>query len=372
MATNVYVDGTLTTGSNNGTSWANAYRGCAGLQTALDNVVSGSDTIIYIRNTFSVGTYGNTINIDTAGGDYTSSKWLKIIGCDSTGGNPLPQGQYVILDGENLLAGHIINISNIHMVHMENIHFTRVSAANKAGCYCTAATLRFGYNFINCKFSYCYYGLNPNNINSRNIYISKCTFSDNISTDFYCMASMPVIFGSIFYSACSAIYASFGALVRGCLFECSQNSGIAVVINGGSTQRGEAIILNCTFYCTGTGGITAINCNSFVGPMIANNIIYFAQPAADYPISSSRISFEDYNSTNATVHTLTGPHSLNGTDPQFTDAANGNFRPRNPLVLRGGMPDITDNPTQIGVIQSKYQFMSKARAANLGRGSIFK
>ncbi|MGB8226609.1 MAG: hypothetical protein WCE45_07090, partial [Sedimentisphaerales bacterium] len=134
MATIVYVDGTLQTGNNNGTSWENAYRGCAGLQIALDNVVNGSDTIIYIRNTFSIGTYGNTIDIDTAGGDYTNNKWLKIIGCDSTAGNPLPQGQYVMLDGENLLAGHIINISNIHMVHIENIHFTRVSVSGKAGC----------------------------------------------------------------------------------------------------------------------------------------------------------------------------------------------------------------------------------------------
>jgi hypothetical protein len=113
MVTIIYADGTLATGNNNGTSWANAYRGCSGLQAALDSVVNGSNTIIYIRNTFSVGTYGSTIDIDTAGGDYMNNSWLKIIGCDSITGNPLPQGQYVILDGENILNNHILNISNV-------------------------------------------------------------------------------------------------------------------------------------------------------------------------------------------------------------------------------------------------------------------
>ncbi|MGB8227405.1 MAG: hypothetical protein WCE45_11170, partial [Sedimentisphaerales bacterium] len=324
------------------------------------------------RNTFSIGTYGNTIDIDTAGGDYTSDKWLKIIGCDSTVGNPLPYGQYVILDGENLLTGHIINISNMHMVHIENIHFTRASASGKAGCYLTASGLRFGFNFINCKFSYCSYGLYANSINNRNICVSRCIFSGNTSYDFWSVASMPLILGNFFDSVCPAIYASFGASVQGSLFKYGQDSGTAITVNGASSQRGEAIILNCTFYCIGTGGVTTISCNNLVGPVLANNIIYLAQPASDIPVSAARISYEDYNCTNATVHILTGPHSLNGTDPQFADAANGNFRPRNPLVLRGGMPDTTDNPTQIGVIQSKYQFISKARAVNPGRGSIFK
>lgn len=372
MATIVYVDGTLQTGNNNGTSWENAYRGCAGLQTALDNVVNGSDTIIYVRNTFSVGTYGNTIDIDTAGGDYTNNNWLRIIGCDSITGNPLPHGQYVTLDGENLLAGHIVNIFNIHMVHIENIHFTRASASSKAGCYLTTSVLRFGFNFINCKFSYCSYGLYANNINNRNIYVSRCIFSGNTSYDFWSAVNMPVVLDNFFNSVCPAIYASFGASVQGSLFKYGQNSGTAITINGAPSQRGEAIVTNCTFYCNGTGGVTAISCNNLVGPVLANNIIYLAQPASDIPISAPRISYEDYNCTNTVIHTLTGLHSLSGIDPQFADAANGNFRPRNPLVLRGGMPDITGNPTQIGAVKGRYQFISKARAANIGRLSIFR
>jgi hypothetical protein len=372
MATIAYVDGTLQTGNNNGTSWANAYRGCAGLQTALDNVINGSDTIIYIRNTFSVGTYGNTIDIDTAGGDYTSNKWLKIIGCDSTTGNPLPQGQYVTLDGENILASHIVNINNVNMVHIENIHFTRVSAVGKAGYYLTASAGKYGFNFINCKFTYSNYGIYASSYNLRNLYIGKCVFLNNISYDVLSYAASTIVISNFFNSSCQAISAVYGAIINGCMLKCTQSSGAVITVNCGAVQRGEAVITNCIFYCTGVGEITAISCNNFVGPVITNNIIYLAQPSSDYPISAARISYEDYNCTNATVHTLTGSHSLNGTDPQFADAANGNFRPRNPLVLRGGMPDITDNPTQIGAIQSKYQFISKARAVNLGRLAIIR
>lgn len=372
MATIVYVDGTLTTGGNNGTSWADAYRECGGLQTALDNVVNGSDTIIYIRNTFSVGTYGSTIDIDTAGGDYTNNNWLKIIGCDSITGNPLPQGQYATLDGENLLANHIVNISGVNMVHIENVHFTRVSTSGKAGCYMTSSSSKWGFNFINCEFSSCNYGLYSGSGNNRNLFIKKCVFLSNTAYDLSSMASASIVIGSRFKSACPALFITYGGIIQGCIFEYTQNGGTAVTVNGHAIGRGEAVITNCTFYCTGTGGVTAISCNNLAGPVIINNIIYFAQPASDIPVSAARISHEDYNCTNATVNLLTGGHSLNATDPQFVDAVNGNFRPRNPLVLRGGMWDIAGNPTQIGTIQSKYQFISKAKTANLGRLAIIR
>lgn len=372
MATIVYVDATLQTGANNGTSWQNAYRGCAGLQTALDNIVNGSDSIVYIRNTFSVGTYGSTIDIDTAGGDYNNNHWLKIIGCDSITGAPLSQGQYVTLDGENLLAGHIVNIANVHMVHIENVHFTRVSMSGKSGCYLSATGSRYGFNFINCKFSLCDYGLFPSSGNNRNLLITKCTFLGNITYDLFSLACSSIIINSHFKSACQAVTVTAGGIIQGCVFECSRDNGTIIAVNGQGTLKGEAIITNCTFYCTGTGGVTVISCNSLVGPVITNNIIYLAQPASDVPVSAIRINYEDYNCTNATVNLLTGGHSLNATNPQFVDAAGEDFRPRNPAILRGGIPDISGNPTQIGAVLGKYQFISKAKIANLGRLSIFR
>jgi len=286
----------------------------------------------------------------------------------------LPQGQHVILDGENLLANHIVNISNVSMVHIENVHFTRVSTSEKAGCYTTASSAKFGFNFVNCKFSSCDYGLKVSTLSGyiRNLFINKCVFFSNTTYDLDSAGSASIIIGSRFESACPALLVRCGGIIQECVFKYTQNNGVAVTVNGNAVARGEAIITNCTFYCTGIGGVTAISCNNLVGPVITNNIIHLAQPASDIPVSAARASYEDYNCTNVTVNLLTGPHSLNATDPQFADAANCNFRPRNPLVLRGGMPDFSGNPTQIGAIQSKYQFVSKARAANLGRFSIFR
>lgn len=373
MATTVYVDAALQTGNNDGTSWEDAYRGCAGLQTALDNVVNGSDTIIYIRNAFSVGTYGSTMDIDTAGGDYTNNNWLRIVGCDDTTGFPLLAGQYVTLDGENLLSGDLVNVSSRNMIWFENIHFTRASASNKAGCYLTATAARYGYNFINCKFSYCYYGLNLSSLYNRNVSIINSLFVNNSIVDLTSFANQPIVMGCFFNSSANSILAITGATIRDCIFQSALNSGSVVAVNGTGVLRGEAVVTNCTFYCTGTGGITAISFgNNYVGPIITNNIICLAQPASDIPVSAARVSYEDYNSTNASVNLLTGEHSLNATDPQFADAASGDFRPRNPLVLRGGMPDIAGNPTQIGAIQGKYQFISKTKTANLGRLAIIR
>ena len=371
MATIVYIDGTLTTGLNNGTSWENAYRGCSGLQTALDNVVDGADTIIYIRNTFSIGTYGSTIDIDAAGGDYMNNHWLKIIGCDSISGNPLAAGQYVTLDGQNTLAGHIINISYKGMIWFENIQFANITAVAKAGCYLTTSLTKYGFNFINCKFTALPYGIYTSSYSIRNLLISQSEFISNATCDVYSYSPNTRIQGCYFEGSVPALYIATGGAVCHSVINSKLASG-TIVAYLGSAYGNQALLQNCTVYSIGTAGITAASFASSVGPVVLNNIIHLAQPASDTPISAARISLEDYNCTNTTVHILTGFHSLNGTDPQFIDAANGDFRPRNPLVLRGGMPDITNNPTQIGAIQSKYQFISKARAANLGRLAIIR
>ncbi len=59
-------------------------------------------------------------------------------------------------------------------------------------------------------------------------------------------------------------------------------------------------------------------------------------------------------------------------DPEFADAANGDFRPRNPAVLRGGKPDISSNPTQMGAVLQKYQFGDRERVANMARLRIIR
>ena len=66
-----------------------------------------------------------------------------------------------------------------------------------------------------------------------------------------------------------------------------------------------------------------------------------------------------------------GDHSIE-VDPDFVDAANGDFRPRNRSVLRGGEPDTVGDPIQMGVILQKYQFAQRGRLVNFGRLGIIR
>ena len=59
-------------------------------------------------------------------------------------------------------------------------------------------------------------------------------------------------------------------------------------------------------------------------------------------------------------------------DPEFVNAAGGDFRPRNPLLLRGGEPDVAGTVTQMGAKMKRYEFAQRGRMANIGRLGIIK
>ncbi|HET6442732.1 MAG TPA: hypothetical protein VFH53_10175, partial [Phycisphaerae bacterium] len=59
--TDRYADGQLDTGDNDGTSWANAHQGAAGLQAALDAAVAG-DTV-HLTRTFTLAA-GTPLDVD--------------------------------------------------------------------------------------------------------------------------------------------------------------------------------------------------------------------------------------------------------------------------------------------------------------------
>jgi hypothetical protein len=368
MATIVYADGTLETGSNNGTSWANAYKGCAGLQTALDNVVNGSDTIVYIRNTFDVGAYNSTIDIDTAGGSFNANNWLQIIGCDANG-IPLPMGQYVIFDGGNFNKNIIKIAGTVGAVKLKNIYAYR-AGSTEALCFAhTSAS--YGFVVDNCKVESAAYGLKTG-LNSKCLSVLNCLFVNCTNRGIYVLNNVPLPYPPLIYNCIFAgpmpmgIWASYGGNFINCIFR-NIDTGIS------ANNNGTFVIFGNTYYNDSESCVAAVSISA--GTIFAyNNIFYLTDPAIGYPINRTggSISFEDYNCTNAAVYTLTGVHSLNATDPQFVNAAGGDFRPRNPAVLRGGQPDIAGNLTEIGAIQSQHQFVSKARMSNFGRGSIFK
>ena len=68
---------------------------------------------------------------------------------------------------------------------------------------------------------------------------------------------------------------------------------------------------------------------------------------------------------------VAGEHVLQA-DPDFVDAANGDFRVRNPIVLRGGRPGPDGKASVIGAIGQEYRFAERGRMMNPGRMTILR
>jgi len=113
MAGPYYVDGTLATGLNNGTSWENAWQGEAGLQTGLDTVAA--DEILYGRNDV---TLTGTIDIDQHSGSAGSP--IRVIGCAADGSE---DGTPWKIDG-NDAAAHCLAINAMDHWAVENLELT--------------------------------------------------------------------------------------------------------------------------------------------------------------------------------------------------------------------------------------------------------
>jgi hypothetical protein len=159
-----------------------------------------------------------------------------------------------------------------------------------------------------------------------------------------------------------------------------------LVVNGGNavTGNGSVYIKNNTIYNSSLSavfihdsGATAVVRNNILVPHKDANAIQIYTAGGSVRNDYNCIWGSDGNQLATPFGTTKGGgapptlgvHSVE-TDPGFVDAAGGNFRPRNPLVLRGGEPDVVGTVTQMGVILQKYQFSQRARTANMARLGI--
>jgi len=134
----IYADGQLASGANDGTSWADAYQGAAGLQTAIDNAVAG-DTV-HVTRTFTLAA---AIDVDQASGAVGNR--IEVVGYNYNAGSPVNDGTKAVFDG-NSAAASCIDCADKDYWTWRNIRFTGATGDNVTASVAPASY----HSFINC------------------------------------------------------------------------------------------------------------------------------------------------------------------------------------------------------------------------------
>jgi len=135
--TDIYADGQLATGSNNGTSWADAYRGAAGLQSAFDAALAAD--VVHMARTFNLSV---PIDVDQHSG--TDGSPVRVVGYNYNGGSPVIDGTKAVIDAADT-AARCLNVSGVDHWRWENLEF-----ANATGDNVYAADYEDYHQFLRC------------------------------------------------------------------------------------------------------------------------------------------------------------------------------------------------------------------------------
>ncbi|MDD5011103.1 MAG: hypothetical protein PHQ00_03160 [Phycisphaerae bacterium] len=364
-------------GTGDGSSEENAWS----LQQALNSAAAGD--YVWLKND---GVYTGIFTVNCSG-SYTANTHIFFIGyndinnCDLANhvsdmdygrpfwGGPLePDAEncWVNIDGQGAAANVVYQYQKNNL-HWRNIHFHN---SDKAAFNCAFyAKNCSGTTFTKCKFTDGYINLWVDT-SSTNCMIKYCYFSD------YAASNLDIGDGSYLnvFSHCVFV----GGRVK-----IYRTIGCNSIFIGGSYAIGafyyQNVVFNNTMY-NQSDYCLAYGHSVLSGGLIEYNNIFI--PAAKnlpviYKNGSGSLVYSGFgcaycvNEDSVLDTPYDGENGLN-VNPQFTDVAVNDFRPTNPLVLRGGIPDFADEPAQIGAVIQKYQFISKARAGNLGRLAIIR
>ena len=311
--------------------------------------------------------------------DYGGAFYQSAIDCKINGVDCYPEStkRCVQIDAYNL-ACHVLNFNNVDNVELRNMYLYRTDGA--VGHYAVnSVNDPRALSFINCRFDSVDKVLGSP---IENVMLTGCFNGTDIARQAYAAKVGGVFTGNVMQGS------STNTLV-GCVVDCSVVFINNILIGSyyGFRNSGCVTAINNTFYnqsvaCAGT-------VNSAAETIVFNNI--FMPQAGAYGLyiqpSGGSVQYNDYNCycdingsvlstpivsdhSGGTVPAM-GLHSLE-VDPKVIDAANGLFRPLNPLVLRGGRPGLEDNAAAMGAILYEYQFAARGRMANLGRLGIMK
>jgi hypothetical protein len=294
-----YVNGPLATGANDGSSWANAYRGSSAVQTALTAAVPG-DQIWVAGGTYfptngvlrtatfqlknGVEIYGGFGATEVALADRVLGNFISVLSGD-LGGN---DGALIYTDN----SYHIVNAGGTGATAVLDGFNVASGNANGAGanedrgggilCVSGASpTIR------NCNFrlNRCSFGGGAGYINGSAPTFTDCTFQNNDGANYggaFDMAtSVTATFDRCVFSNNQAaragaieIFGSSTVKVYDSLFVQNTSNGAggggAIYISGSNPQIRNCTIVANTATANGTGGILG----SSASPSIINCIVY--------------------------------------------------------------------------------------------------
>lgn len=348
-----YVDGSLSTGAGNGTSWADAYRGPTALSAAIaasasgDEIwvkagtykpsATGSRTASFAMRT-GVGIYGGFAGTesqrderDIAANETTLSGDL--LGNDTTSTATFTDNSYHVVLGSSVAAtavldGFTIRAGNANLASNNN---------DKGG---GILVLSGGQPTVrNCRFiaNRCTFGGGAGYIFGAGGTFTRCDFIDNVGGTyggaFDCnntnVTWESCLFRNNVASRAGAIesFGSSQSRVTNCIFVGNRATGS----NGGAAMwigtSSQVTMRNCTVYANTATSLAGGIINTSGSSTVAN-CIFWANTGPGGTTSANQIR-NNGGSTSVSYSIVqggfTGTGNLNA-DPQFVDAAAGDFR----------------------------------------------
>ncbi len=350
-----YVDGSLTTGANNGTSWADAYYGSAAVATAMNAALSGDQ--VWVK----AGTYKPTTTA-TRTIWHTMKSGVGVYGGFAGGETLLTERN--VLANVTTLTGDLTGNDNGTVTNMaDNSHHVVVgsSVLNTAildgfrivGGYANGATasnydkggglliLTSGNPTIrNCKFigNRCTFGGGAGYIYQAQAVFTDCEFTDNVGGSYG--GAFDTNATTVKWERCTftnnqaaragAIesYGSSQTTITNCLFRLnkatSTNSGGAVWMGTTSTVT----VRDSTFYGNTTTASSGGGFYNTSGTGSIANCIFWGNTGSGGATANNQVTAA--GGTNTVSYSLvqggaTGTGNLTA-DPQFVSAANGDFQ----------------------------------------------